>query len=289
MLLPSSPDSPPASRRRSARWTSCVDVTTAPARPAAHPRGPRRARALRPRAQAAPRDPAPQRHRHVVRPDEPHRPARQREPDRADAIEQRRRASAVLEDGRLGHLRADLRGLRSRSQRSRYRSLRRPRARSRQRAKQRHQGDDYDFADDAIYLVNLTTGVPVPLDLGNGNYEYTLKRARQILGQRHARTERNLLFDTIDETQARRDHGVDVPPRARHRLRRHARRPNLDDPYACPGPDPVCDDQRTRATATRLHRHPPRCATAASPITCSPTTSARRTRSCFGPCCRSTR
>ena len=39
----------------------------------------------------------------------------------------------------------------------------------------RHVGDDYDFADDAVYLVNLTTGVPVPLDLCAGNYNYTAK------------------------------------------------------------------------------------------------------------------
>src|SRR6185312_12733424 len=35
--------------------------------------------------------------------------------------------------------------------------------------KARHRGDDYDFANDAIYLVDLKTGVPVPLDLGAGN------------------------------------------------------------------------------------------------------------------------
>mgnify|MGYP002138336108 CR=1 FL=1 len=42
--------------------------------------------------------------------------------------------------------------------------------------RKRHQGDDYDFSDDAIYLVNLSTGVPVPLDLGAGNFNYTLKK-----------------------------------------------------------------------------------------------------------------
>src|SRR5688572_6424720 len=32
----------------------------------------------------------------------------------------------------------------------------------------RHHGDDYDFADDAVYLIHLDSGVPVPLDVGNG-------------------------------------------------------------------------------------------------------------------------
>src|SRR5277367_1466456 len=39
----------------------------------------------------------------------------------------------------------------------------------------RHQRDDYDFADDAVYLINLTTGVPVALDLGAGNFNFTLR------------------------------------------------------------------------------------------------------------------
>ena len=108
--------------------------------------------------------------------------------------------------------------------------------------KQRHQGDDYDFANDAVYLVNLDTGVPVPLDLGNGNFDYTLKRLDSYWPNDARRTERNLLFDTIDETQrgaitpatflpehdTDRDGTLDVP--------------NLDDPFACPDPDPVCDD-----------------------------------------------
>src|SRR5205085_2798675 len=33
---------------------------------------------------------------------------------------------------------------------------------------QRH-ADEFDFTNDAIYLVNLETGIPVPIDIGNGN------------------------------------------------------------------------------------------------------------------------
>ncbi len=66
--------------------------------------------------------------------------------------------------------------------------------------RQRHQGDDFDFKDDAIYLVNLTTGVPVPLDLGAGDFNYTLKKLDKYWANDTRVTERNLLFETIDET-----------------------------------------------------------------------------------------
>jgi hypothetical protein len=38
----------------------------------------------------------------------------------------------------------------------------------------RFQADAFDFANDPVYLVNLATGVPVPLDMGNGNYPATV-------------------------------------------------------------------------------------------------------------------
>ncbi len=108
----------------------------------------------------------------------------------------------------------------------------------------RHQGDDYEFSDDAVYLINLETGVPVPLDIGNGNFQYTLKRLDRYWANDTRVTERNLIFETFDESA----HGsvdaaaftaamdtdfdgvLDVP--------------NLDEPYTCPDPDPVCDDAR---------------------------------------------
>ncbi|HEX4517630.1 MAG TPA: hypothetical protein VH054_29005, partial [Polyangiaceae bacterium] len=34
----------------------------------------------------------------------------------------------------------------------------------------RMQGDGYRFEDDPVYLVNLTTGIPMVLDMGNGNF-----------------------------------------------------------------------------------------------------------------------
>jgi hypothetical protein len=36
-------------------------------------------------------------------------------------------------------------------------------------------GADYDLSDDPVYLVNLTTGVPVILDMGNGNFPNTIR------------------------------------------------------------------------------------------------------------------
>lgn len=104
----------------------------------------------------------------------------------------------------------------------------------------RHQGDDYDFADDAVYLVNLTTGVPMVLDIGGGNFNYTLKKLDKYWANDTRKTERNLLFETIDETKGGTitsyapehdtdfDGVLDIP--------------NFENPSACPGPDPICDD-----------------------------------------------
>ncbi len=108
--------------------------------------------------------------------------------------------------------------------------------------KARHLGDDYDFEDDGIYLINLGTGVPVPLDLGNGNFQLTLKRLDRYWANDTRASERNLAFETVDESKRGTigpdaftadldtdfDGVLDVP--------------NLDDPFACPDRDPVCDD-----------------------------------------------
>ncbi len=108
--------------------------------------------------------------------------------------------------------------------------------------RKRHQGDDYDFADDAIYLINLTTGVPIPLDLGAGNYNYTLKKLDKYWANDTRVTERNLLFDTIDETRKGAVTATSFLPEDDTDFDGTLDRPNLDDPNACPGPDPVCDN-----------------------------------------------
>ncbi len=106
--------------------------------------------------------------------------------------------------------------------------------------RQRHTGDDYDFKNDAIYLVNLKTGVPVALDLGAGNFDYTLKKLDSYWANDTRRSERNLLFETVDESA----HGS-VKTYAPERDTDYdgtLDRPNLLNPDACPDADPVCDN-----------------------------------------------
>lgn len=105
--------------------------------------------------------------------------------------------------------------------------------------RKRHVGDDYDFQNDAVYLVNLRTGVPVVLDLGNGNFDYTLKKLDKYWANDTRKSERNLLFETIDEsargtiTSYAPEHDTDYDG--------VLDRPNLVRQDACPDPDPVCD------------------------------------------------
>ncbi|MFI5300292.1 MAG: hypothetical protein ACHREM_19560 [Polyangiales bacterium] len=62
-----------------------------------------------------------------------------------------------------------------------------------------HVGDDYDFTDDRVYVVNLKTGVPVPLDVGGGNFPYTLKDLGRYGPNDPQKNESNLLFETREE------------------------------------------------------------------------------------------
>jgi hypothetical protein len=111
----------------------------------------------------------------------------------------------------------------------------------------RHQGDDYDFADDAVYLVNLETGVPVALDLGAGNFDYTLKKLDKYWANDTRATERNLLFETYDETQNGAITRETFAPEHDTDFDGFLDVPNLDDPRACPTTDPVCDNARDPA------------------------------------------
>ena len=108
--------------------------------------------------------------------------------------------------------------------------------------KMRQVGDDYDFADDAVYLVNLKTGVPVPLDLGSGNFDYTLKKLDRYWANDTRVTERNLLFESIDETKNGAVTKDTFLPEHDTDFDGTLDRPNLDDPGACAGPDAECDD-----------------------------------------------
>ena len=118
--------------------------------------------------------------------------------------------------------------------------------------KARHQGDDYDLENDAVYLVNLRTGVPVPLDVGEGSYNYTFRDKDRYWANDPRRTEQNLLFETYDETPG--DPGAKYEPRLDTDFDGVLDRPNLDRMDACPPPDLANPDdpERDRCLADHL-------------------------------------
>jgi hypothetical protein len=106
---------------------------------------------------------------------------------------------------------------------------------------QRHRGDDYDFADDAVYLIDLETGVPQVLDVGAGNFDYTLRELDRYWANDYRQSERNLLFETIDESNAGSIESYD--PEFDGDFDGVIDRPNFERPNSSPAPDAVCDDQ----------------------------------------------
>lgn len=111
-----------------------------------------------------------------------------------------------------------------------------------QEVMKRHQKDDYDFQNDAIYLVDLTTGVPVPLDLGEGAFNYTLKKLDKYWRNDTRATEQNTLWETYDETAG-------LPPGTKYRPELDTDFdgvldvPNFDDPKACATAEEVAGDE----------------------------------------------
>lgn len=63
----------------------------------------------------------------------------------------------------------------------------------------RMRGDDHDFADDAVYLINLRTGVPVPLDVGDGAFQYTARNRDGYYPNDPRGGQSNLVFETVNE------------------------------------------------------------------------------------------
>jgi len=127
----------------------------------------------------------------------------------------------------------------------------------------RHQDDDFEFANDAVYLVNLRTGVPVPLDFGSGSFQYVIRSKDRYFRNDHRRTAQNLLFETADETidpltgerDPERDH---YDPRFDTDFDGVLDRPNFEDLEACPNrfqpmsdPD-VSDAARDRCVTDNL-------------------------------------
>lgn len=58
---------------------------------------------------------------------------------------------------------------------------------------------DDDYANDAVYLVNLETGEPVPVDLGRGNYPVILQNNDKFFQNDPREKSSNLLFETYVE------------------------------------------------------------------------------------------
>ncbi|MDB4946259.1 MAG: hypothetical protein JWP97_5793 [Labilithrix sp.] len=63
----------------------------------------------------------------------------------------------------------------------------------------RMQGDEHDLSNDPIYVVNLTTGRPVFLDVGNGYYPTVLRDTDRYLPNDPKASESNLSFETVEE------------------------------------------------------------------------------------------
>jgi len=58
---------------------------------------------------------------------------------------------------------------------------------------------DYDPADDPFYVIDLTTGIPVPLDVGKGNFPLALVDRDKYWPNDPRVNEDTLLFETVEE------------------------------------------------------------------------------------------
>lgn len=55
------------------------------------------------------------------------------------------------------------------------------------------------FADHAVYVINLETGQPVPLEVNHGNIQFVLDNTNQYFANDPRASESNLLFETVNE------------------------------------------------------------------------------------------
>src|SRR5262249_34699977 len=65
--------------------------------------------------------------------------------------------------------------------------------------KRRMQGDGYVFDNDAAYVVNLTTGVPVILDMGHGNFPVAVSDPNKYWTNDGKAGADTLVFETDEE------------------------------------------------------------------------------------------
>ena len=63
----------------------------------------------------------------------------------------------------------------------------------------RMQGSGWDLTDDAVYVVNLTTGVPALLDMGQGNFPQTMLDPTAYYPNDPREQSNNLLLETVEE------------------------------------------------------------------------------------------
>ena len=63
----------------------------------------------------------------------------------------------------------------------------------------RMQNDGHDFTNDPVYVINLTTGVPVMLDMGDGNFPLTPRDLDLYWPNDPKINEQNILFETVEE------------------------------------------------------------------------------------------
>ena len=63
----------------------------------------------------------------------------------------------------------------------------------------RMHGDEHDLSNDPVYVVNLRTGVPMFVDVGNGYYPVTLRDPWRYFPNDEKAGESNLVFETVEE------------------------------------------------------------------------------------------
>ena len=63
----------------------------------------------------------------------------------------------------------------------------------------RMEGDEHDPSNDPFYVVNLTTGIPVLVDVGSGYYPVVLRDPFRYGPNDPKASESNLIFETVEE------------------------------------------------------------------------------------------
>jgi hypothetical protein len=63
----------------------------------------------------------------------------------------------------------------------------------------RMQHDGHDMTNDPVYVINLTTGIPVMLDMGDGNFSYVPNDPTLYWPNDIKESQNNILFETVEE------------------------------------------------------------------------------------------